>query len=155
MGILVFGFPVAAGLAMLRSTKLEAQKLDEALRLQTVEEQEFEATYGVKASTADPIPVSPPPVPAKTPCLEDRAAIPGRGDTGTADSAFNLKAAETFIKDARKCLNDRDGSNFVTGIRFILKPLSDRACAETGRKLGYGDVFFDTPRSLAAMPKPA
>ncbi|MCC6982533.1 MAG: hypothetical protein IT535_04625 [Bauldia sp.] len=66
-----------------------------------------------------------------------------RKETSHADKRASkaLADAEKYITSSNQFLNNRQGPEFVMGIREAFEPLSARMTRKTGQTLGYGDVI--------------
>jgi hypothetical protein len=54
---------------------------------------------------------------------------------------FDYCNVEKFFKDATACLNDRDGAEFVLGIKAAIEPIIHLASQVGGEILPYGDAL--------------
>lgn len=67
---------------------------------------------------------------------------------------LSLGTAENFMKDAGACLNDRDGSEFVNGMRAAFLPLQGRVLNEIGKETEYGDTLQEFAKLTRDNPEP-
>ena len=54
---------------------------------------------------------------------------------------LRLATAERFLTEARGCLNENTGREFVAGVRAAFMPIADAVARATGKSLSYGDVL--------------
>jgi len=66
---------------------------------------------------------------------------------------LNLNNARKFLAAARDCLNVRDGSEFINGIRAAFLPMRDCISNETGEVLEYGDTLREYARLTRDKPE--
>jgi hypothetical protein len=67
---------------------------------------------------------------------------------------LDLDNANKFLKEARDCLNDTDGPEFVNGMRTAFWPLQECVTNETGKVVEYGDTLQEFARLTRDKPEP-
>jgi len=66
---------------------------------------------------------------------------------------LNYSNVEKFLADARACLNDRDGPEFVAGIRLAFSPISTAVNQNRATVLGYGDTILEYAKVTKDNPE--
>ena len=85
---------------------------------------------------------------------QNRATPKAEAQAGDA-KMITIEKATKFMEDAESCLNDKDGPEFVAGIRIAYMPLHDAATKAVQRDLGYGDVLRQYAQMHRSHPEQA
>ncbi|GJQ58445.1 MAG: hypothetical protein D8M57_14550 [Candidatus Scalindua sp. AMX11] len=75
-----------------------------------------------------------------------------RKDETTEHSNYNLSVVEEFFSEAKKCLNPKDGPEFVSGTRAAYFPIDTAVAEAVGEHLEYGDTLLKYAELTADNP---